>query len=92
MPAERRDPTVDIALGRVIARARTEAGISQETLANSAGLHATYVSQLERGLKSPTVRVLLALASALNLPASGLLDQVESKLAATRRASTRRFR
>jgi transcriptional regulator with XRE-family HTH domain len=38
------------AFGRVLSSLRRRAGVSQEELAFSAGVHRTYVSQLERGL------------------------------------------
>jgi transcriptional regulator with XRE-family HTH domain len=66
-------------LGRVIAEARRGAGISQEALAFRCKLHPTYISQLERGLKSPTVRVLQAIATALGSPASAFLLRAESE-------------
>lgn len=47
--------------------ARTKAQISQEELAERAGLHRTYISQLERGLKSPSLDVVVALAKGLRL-------------------------
>lgn len=50
---------INQALGRVLARYRAIAKISQEELADRAGIHRTYVSQIERGLKSPTLSVLL---------------------------------
>lgn len=65
------------ALGRVIAETRREAGISQEALAFRCKLHPTYISQLERGLKSPTVRVLRALAAALEVRPSDVLRRTE---------------
>jgi transcriptional regulator with XRE-family HTH domain len=65
-------------LGRVIAEARRSVGLSQEALAFRCKLHPTYISQLERGLKSPTVRVLRAIAAALSTTASSLLLSVES--------------
>jgi transcriptional regulator with XRE-family HTH domain len=45
--------------------ARVNAEISQEELAERAGLHRTYISQLERGLKSPSLDVIVALAKGL---------------------------
>jgi len=72
-------PNLDQLLGRVLADARRQAGLSQETLASRAKLHPTYVSQLERGLKSPTVRVLVALASACGVSASDLLRAAEGR-------------
>jgi transcriptional regulator with XRE-family HTH domain len=47
--------------------ARGNAGISQEQLAERAGLHRTYISQLERGLKSPSLDVIVSLANGLRL-------------------------
>ena len=47
--------------------ARNKAGISQEELAERAGLHRTYVSQLERGLKNPSLEVIIALARGLRV-------------------------
>ncbi len=60
-------------LGCLIKRRREAIGISQEEFAEIAGLHRTYVSQLERGIKSPSVRVLVRIASALNCEAWELL-------------------
>ena len=68
------------ALGRVIADARRSAGLSQEALAFRCQLHPTYISQLERGLKSPTVRALRAIAEALGTKPSALLMKVEAAL------------
>lgn len=64
-------------LGRVIAEARRSAGMSQEALAFRCKLHPTYISQLERGLKSPTVRALRAISIALGCAASTLLLMAE---------------
>lgn len=68
---------VDRILGRVVAQARKKAGVSQEQLAFQCGLHRTYISQIERGLKSPTARTLFDLASALDVRPSELLRNVE---------------
>lgn len=55
-------------------RAREALGISQEDLADRAGLHRTYVSGVERGVRNPTVTVLEKLAKALKVKSSTLLD------------------
>ena len=47
--------------------AREKAEISQEELAERAGLHRTYISQLERGMKSPSLDVIVALARGLRI-------------------------
>ena len=54
------------AFGRVVRDARLRAELSQERLGFLAKIHPTYVSQLERGLKSPSLEVIAALAKALH--------------------------
>lgn len=69
-----------ILFGKVISDLRRSIGLSQEALAELAGVHRTYVSQLERGLKSPTLAVITKLASALKVRPSGILEQLEHAL------------
>jgi len=71
---------LDRILGLEIQRRRTEEGWSQEYLAENTGLHRTYISQLERGLKSPSVRVLSHITNALGLSMSDFLRAVEELL------------
>ncbi len=68
------------ALGKVLAKYRQAARHSQESLAFECNLHPTYISQLERGIKSPTVRVIFLLASALGVRPSKLLQETEEKV------------
>lgn len=70
--------TFEQLLGRVIADRRRDQGLSQEALADRCDLHATYISQLERGLKSPTVRVLRLIGNALDTSAWKLLQKAEA--------------
>lgn len=64
-------------IGEVIANLRRERGFSQEELAEKAGIHRTYVSQLERGLKSPTLAILIKIADALGINCSDILKAAE---------------
>lgn len=73
-----RDKSIEQLLGDVIRAQREELGLSQEELAFGCGLHRTYISQLERGIKSPTVRVLFALAKALETTPARLIEQVSN--------------
>ena len=52
---------------------RKEAGYSQEGLALEAGVDRTYVSQMERGIGNPSLRVLCRLADILGLTVQDLL-------------------
>lgn len=57
---------------------RGQLGISQEELANRAGLHRTYISDIERGARNPTLKTLSRLAVALEISASKLIKMAES--------------
>lgn len=61
-------------VGANLRRAREDRGISQEELADRAGLHRTYISGVERGVRNPTVVVLEKIAKALKVKTSTLLD------------------
>ena len=63
--------------GNVIRRCREAAGLSQEDLAERAGLHRTYISMLERGLRMPSILVVKQLARALATTMASILDEVE---------------
>jgi transcriptional regulator with XRE-family HTH domain len=66
--------------GKEIAHLRKRIGLSQEELGFRAEVHRTYISQLERGLKSPTLSMLLKLSRALKASASKLVATVERQL------------
>jgi transcriptional regulator with XRE-family HTH domain len=61
------------ALGDFIKSQRRLAELSQRELARLADLSDAYLSQLERGLHEPSVRVLNGLADALNLTPDNML-------------------
>lgn len=66
------------ALGEAIRARRGEIeGLSQEGLADLAGMHRTYVSEIERGLRNPSYRNLFKLAAALEVPLSELIGRAE---------------
>ena len=61
-------------VGAAIRRERFVLGISQEELARRSGLHRTYVSDLERGARNPSVGSLQKLARALQIPVAKLFE------------------
>lgn len=65
---------VVILFGKNVRRLRDKAGLSQEELAFRAGMRRTYLSDLERGTRNPTVRALGRLAVALNVAPARLLE------------------
>ncbi len=66
--------------GQVLKQRREALNLSQEELAFEAGLHRTYISLLERGVKSPTLNVLFRLAEALDIPPSQFIQEIEVQL------------
>ncbi len=62
-------------VGANLRRLRTERGLSQEAFAFECGLHRTYISGVERGIRNPTVRVLEEIALALQVPTWRLLEE-----------------
>ncbi|VXC65614.1 helix-turn-helix domain-containing protein [Sphingomonas sp. 8AM] len=64
-------------LGANVRRRRKLAGMSQEALALESGLKRSYVSDLERGTRNPTVRALGRLAEALKVKPAVLLEEVQ---------------
>ena len=71
---------LQIAFGWVIRDLRREAGLSQEELAYQCDLHRTYISQLERGLKSPSLTTINTLATVLGKPPHQLVKAAEDIL------------
>jgi transcriptional regulator with XRE-family HTH domain len=63
------------ALGAFIRQQRQRAGLSLRQLAELTSLSNPYLSQVERGLHEPSVRVLKAISDALNLSAETLLTE-----------------
>ena len=55
-------------VGLNIKRIRRELGLSQEEFAFRSGLHRTYISGIERGVRNPTVLVLEEIAEADKIP------------------------
>ena len=61
-------------LAQNLRRVRQERGLSQEELADLAGINRNYVGMIERGENAATVDVLEALARALVVEAADLLE------------------
>jgi XRE family transcriptional regulator, regulator of sulfur utilization len=66
---------VALAFGAALKSARSAAGLSQEELADRAGLDRTTPSLYERGLRQPTIATLISLSAALGCDCALLLQQ-----------------
>ena len=70
---------IDKSFAAVLKRLRVEKGLSQEKFGFEANLHRTYVSQLERGLKSPSLKTLYKIANVLGISLTDLMALVEQE-------------
>lgn len=61
-------------LGRNLRRLRDAKGWSQEAYADEAGIHRTYVSDIERGARNPTIMIIEKLARPFGVSTGSLLD------------------
>jgi len=61
-------------LGLNVKRLRKAKGLSQEAFAFEAKIHRTYVSDVERGARNPTIMVIEKFAKALGVTPGYLLD------------------
>jgi predicted transcriptional regulator len=75
------------AVCRSVHEQREHLSISQEELAHRAGLHRTYISDIERGARNPSLKTLSRLAEALELCTSDLIRLGEAKAATMQSAS-----
>jgi transcriptional regulator with XRE-family HTH domain len=67
------------AFGDVVKQQRLAQGFSQEAFARRCGIHRTYMTHIERGMKMPSIDVAQRLAWGLGLEVSELFSQVEAK-------------
>lgn len=69
-----------IAVGKTIKRLRKEKKISQEKLAEAINSHQVYISEIERGLKIPSLPVLHEMAIAFGMSLTELVSYIEKEL------------
>ncbi len=62
-------------LAQNIKKYRKIKSLSQEQLADISGLHRTYISGLERGIRNPTILIIWRLAQALKIKPTDLLTK-----------------
>ena len=60
-------------VGKNVRSLREEKGWSQEELADRTGLHRTYISGIERGIRNPTVTIIAKMAKQLDVEPGELL-------------------
>jgi transcriptional regulator with XRE-family HTH domain len=84
--------TSDADLGQAIRRLRRAHRVTIDDLSAAAGMHPTYLSEIERGLRNPTWSKLCGLADALEVPISTLAGEAEQEAVVARIARAARAR
>jgi len=69
----------EVAFGIVLRELRKQRGLSQETLAHDAEIERNYISLLELGRNSISIKMIFKLAAALNISVTDLISQVEQQ-------------
>jgi transcriptional regulator with XRE-family HTH domain len=69
-----------LAFGRTLRRARRDRDLSQEALADEAGLSAKHVGEIERANKDPRLTTVMKLAAALEMRSGELFGLVDERL------------
>lgn len=69
-----------LAFGKTVRKARRDRDLSQEALADEAGLSAKHVGEIERANKDPRLTTVLKLAHALELRSADLFQQFDERL------------
>lgn len=68
-----------ILLGRRIAQIRIDKGLSQDKLAWEGGLARSFIGEVERGLRNPTLINICKLADALDVKVADLFSLIDSE-------------
>ena len=71
---------ISTVFGQVLREQRISRDLSQEQLALAADVDRTFVSQMERGIRQPTITTLIKLAGALGIQPSTLIVRMEKLL------------
>ena len=87
--AAKAEPAMDVAVGQRIRDLRRTRAMSLEAVAARTDLSIGFLSQIERGLSSPSLRVLATLADVLGVGIAGLFGAKENDAAAPNAIVTR---
>ena len=74
---KRRQPSLEHVFGKILQEIRRRSRLSQEDLGFESGYHRTYISQLERGQKNPSLKTLFQVAKALGVKPSQIIQRIE---------------
>lgn len=74
---ERKRRLLSLAFGQAVRIVRSKLGVSQEGLAYKAEIQRSYMGEIERGEKNPSLAIILRIAMALDISTTVLLAEME---------------
>ena len=83
LSSRQKTDTFEGVVGAVVAQYRVRKGFSQAALADELCCDISYISQLERGLISPSLRRILEIAEALGMDAVTLIRKLSHEIKRT---------
>lgn len=82
---ERTQIRIRHAFGKVLREYRNKRGMTQEALGFDSGYHSTWISQLERGLKQPSLATVFIIANQLGVKPDKMIKAVDKKFTSQKR-------
>lgn len=76
--AARKTPS-QIALGLAVKAVRAKTGKTQEQVANAIGMHATYISDIERGARNPSWDAMARLAKGMGVSVADIAAEFDRR-------------
>jgi transcriptional regulator with XRE-family HTH domain len=68
-------------VGEILYNRRLLLEMSQEQVSERSGLHRTYISDIERGRRNPSLKTIVRIAAAMNMSVSDLMRLAEGETA-----------
>ncbi len=84
-PLKRKTDTREAAFGAVITELRVKRGLGYEEIAHKVGCNPGYMSDIERGRKNPSMKIIQAIADVHDIKLSKLFAMAERKYERSRR-------
>jgi transcriptional regulator with XRE-family HTH domain len=78
LPNTSKHGSIEEMFGNILKKLRNDKGLSQEELGFESGYHRTYISLLERGKKSPSLKTVFQLSKALGINPSEIIERLET--------------
>ena len=72
------NPLLKSAFGQAVRQHRRSLRLSQEKLGERAALHRTYIADIERGARNPSLETISRIARGLEVPMTALFETVKS--------------